>query len=150
MIQENQADRIIEQLSASPATGAALRQEAMELVSGLTGYNWSGIYRLERDGLHLDEFVGDETEHTFIPVGKGVCGQAIAENRNQIIDDVRKLDNYLACSTKTKSEIVVLFRSDQGQVLGQIDIDGHEVGAFDESDERFLARVSEILASRWE
>jgi L-methionine (R)-S-oxide reductase len=150
MISQEQSDRIVEALNASTATGAALRQEAMELLAVIPGYDWSGVYRLERDGLHLDEFVGAETDHTFIPVGRGVCGLAVAENRNQIVKDVRQLDNYLACSSATRSEIVVLFRSEQGHIMGQIDIDGHEIATFDETDETFLGRVSDILANRWE
>ena len=65
-----------------------------------------------------------------------------------MIEDVRNLYNYLACSLQTRSEIVVLIRRNE-EILGQIDIDGHEVGAFDKSDETFLERLAEILAERW-
>lgn len=120
----------------------------MEMLTDLPGYNWCGIYRLEGDTLVLDEFVGAPTDHTRIAVGTGVCGTAVAENRNQVVADVRELDNYLSCSVQTRSEIVVLIR--QGEdVLGQIDIDGHEVGAFDASDEDFLDRLAQALAERW-
>lgn len=98
--------------------------------------------------LVLDEFVGAPTDHTQIEVGVGVCGTAIAEGTNQIVKDVRKLDNYLACSLETRSEIVVLVKRDD-EILGQIDIDGHDVGAFDDSDERFLERLAAVLAERW-
>jgi GAF domain-containing protein len=120
----------------------------MEQLDTLPTYNWSGIYRLEGDTLILDAYVGAETDHTHIPVGRGVCGTAVAEDRNQVIEDVRELTNYLACSTQTRSEIVVLIRAG-GVVLGQIDIDGHTVGAFDASDERLLAKIAQILAENW-
>lgn len=120
----------------------------MQSLSGLPGYNWSGVYRLEGDTLVLDEYVGAATDHTRIAVGVGVCGTAVAEDRNQVVEDVRELSNYLACSISTRSEIVVLIRKGD-EVLGQIDIDGHEVGAFDMSDEAFLERVAEVLAERW-
>jgi len=120
----------------------------MELLDQLPTYNWSGIYRLEGDTLVLDEYVGAATDHTRIPVGRGVCGTAVAENRNQVIEDVRELSNYLACSTQTRSEIVVLIKGGD-EILGQIDIDGHTVGAFDASDESLLERVAEILEARW-
>jgi GAF domain-containing protein len=82
-----------------------------------------------------------------IPVGRGVCGTAVAENMNQIIEDVRELDNYLACNLETRSEIVVLIRHpDTGKILGQIDVDGTEVGAFDESDEALLEVIGERIA----
>jgi len=121
----------------------------MSLLAGLDGYDWAGIYRLEGDELVLDECVGEATEHVRIPVGAGVCGTAVAERANQVIDDVRNLTNYLACSAKTRSEIVVLIHGKDGSILGQIDIDGHRVGAFDASDEGFLKEVAALLAERW-
>lgn len=121
----------------------------MEKLSELPGYNWSGVYRLERDTLVLDEYVGAPTDHTRIPIGVGVCGTAVAEDRNVVVEDVGKLDNYLSCSISTKSEIVVLIRDALRNVLGQIDIDGHEVGAFDHTDEELLEKVAEVLALRW-
>lgn len=121
----------------------------MQSLSELPGYNWSGIYRLEGDTLVLDEYVGDPTEHTRIKVGVGVCGTAVEQDRNQVIEDVTRLENYLACSLTTRSEIVVLIKSGN-KTLGQIDIDGHTVGAFDKSDEAFLERLARLLAERWE
>lgn len=120
----------------------------MRKISRLPGYNWSGIYRLEGDELVLDEYVGATTDHTRIAVGVGVCGTAVKEDRNQVIDDVRRLDNYLACSIQTRSEIVVLIRKNE-TVLGQIDIDGHEVGAFGKTDEEFLDQLANLIADRW-
>lgn len=149
MIESSVASAVIKRVEDAPLGGAALRRFAMEQISGLPGYNWSGIYRLEGEELLLDEFVGAATDHVRIPVGKGVCGTAVAENANQIVEDVSTLDNYLACSLTTKSEIVVLIRDEAGTILGQIDIDGHTVGAFDQSDERFLERLAWVLAERW-
>ena len=143
----------------------------MEQLDTLDTYNWSGIYRLEGDTLVLDEYVGAATDHTHIPVGRGVCGTAVAERANQVIEDVRELENYLACSLQTRSELVVLIyeavpaetpiptlpplarSSQQGEglkILGQIDIDGHQVGAFDSTDEALLTEMAKILAERWE
>lgn len=121
----------------------------MRLLDRLEGYDWSGIYRLEGEELVLDEYEGEATDHTHIPVGKGVCGTAVAEDKNQVIPDVRDLSNYLSCSLNTRSEIVVLIRDPEGSVLGQIDIDGHQVGAFDTTDESFLENVAAVLAERW-
>jgi GAF domain-containing protein len=110
-------------------------------------YRWVGIYWLQDDMLVLGPFVGDETEHRRIPVGEGVCGTAVAEGKNQVISDVRDVHNYLACSVRTRSEIVVLLRR-SGQIVGQIDADGHEIGAFDASDESLLSSVGERLMAR--
>jgi L-methionine (R)-S-oxide reductase len=148
MITPQEADRVVQEIDSLPGNGSILRRGAMEAISRLPGYNWSGIYRLEGDTLELDEYVGAETDHTRIAVGVGVCGTAVKEDANQVIEDVRELSNYLACSLQTRSEIVVLIRRG-GVVFGQIDIDGHEVGSFDKSDEAFLERVGAILAERW-
>jgi GAF domain-containing protein len=148
MVLESEVERIVQTLSTSALTGGQLRRQAMELLDELADYNWSGIYRLEGNVLLLDEYVGAHTDHTEIPVGRGVCGTAVAENKNQLVDDVRSLSNYLACSLQTRSEIVVLIKR-EGAVLGQIDIDGHRVAAFDGSDERLLEAIAAILADRW-
>lgn len=148
MISPQVADSILERLSVSSLGGFAFRESAMQELAALPGYNWSGIYRLEGSALRLDAFVGEPTEHTEIPVGRGVCGTAVAERSSQVISDVREISNYLACSTTTRSEIVVLIFDSAGDIWGQIDIDGHEVGAFDESDERFLAQVARLIATR--
>src|SRR5690349_12530256 len=137
MIEAAIADRLIADLEAAPESGFALRQRAMQALDALEGYDWSGIYRLEGETLHLDAYVGAATDHTEIPVGRGVCGTAVAEDANQVIDDVRELSNYLSCSAFTRSEIVVLIR-DGERILGQIDIDGHTVGQFDATDEAML------------
>lgn len=149
MVDAKQSEAILDRVASSGLTGVELRRQAMEALDELPDYDWSGIYRLEGDTLILDAYVGAETDHTRIPVGRGVCGTAVAEDRNQLIDDVRELENYLACSLQTRSEIVVLIRDDSGRVLGQIDIDGHRVGAFDSSDEALLTRLGELLAARW-
>jgi len=148
MIDAATSEAILRKLSESASTGAPLRKEAMEALSRLPSYNWSGIYRLECDTLVLDEYVGAATDHTHIPVGRGVCGTAVAERKNQVIEDVRELTNYLSCSTQTRSEIVVLIAK-EGEILGQVDIDGHTVGAFDASDEAFLEALAALLADRW-
>lgn len=139
---------LLERIRQSSLAGSQLRRFAMTQLSELPTYDWSGIYRLEGDTLVLDAYVGADTDHTRIAVGVGVCGTAVAENRNQVIDDVRNLDNYLACSLQTRSEIVVLIRRGE-TVLGQIDIDGHQVGAFGPDDEAMLEAMGVILAERW-
>ena len=149
MVEISIASKILNELNASTFSGFELRKFAMEQLDQLQDYNWSGIYRLEGETLVLDAYVGAATDHTHIPVGRGVCGTAVAEDKNQVIIDVRELTNYLACSTQTRSEIVVLIRKGD-TILGQIDIDGHRVAAFDSSDEQLLEDMAAILADRWE
>ena len=147
--------RIFSAVNHSDLTGAALRHYAMEQLDTLDSYNWSGIYRLEGETLVLDEYVGAATDHTRIAVGVGVCGTAVAEGQNQVITDVRELSNYLACSAETRAELVVLIYRDgivrsDSEIIGQIDIDGHAVGAFDVTDEYLLTNLARILGERWE
>lgn len=142
------AAELLDRLQASRAHGPELRREAMLELSRLEGYSWCGVYILEGAELVLDAFVGAETEHRRIPVGRGVCGVAVSTGRNQVVRDVRDLDNYLACSLETRSEIVVLIREGES-ILGQIDVDGHEVGAFASEDESLLEEIAELLAARW-
>jgi L-methionine (R)-S-oxide reductase len=110
-------------------------------------YDWAGIYLLEGDTLVLHNYIGKPTEHTRIPVGVGVCGVAVAEGANQIVGDVTRVDNYLACSVGTRSEIVVLIRRGSA-ILGQIDIDSDIENAFGQEDEALLARVADLLSRR--
>jgi L-methionine (R)-S-oxide reductase len=110
-------------------------------------YNWVGFYfaNPENKTLHLGPYVGDPTDHTVIPFGKGICGQVAESNQNFVVPDVTAQDNYIACSLTVKSEIVVpLFVN--GQNIGQIDIDSHQLNPFTEADERFLEFVNQEVA----
>jgi GAF domain-containing protein len=136
-----------EAASSSISPVEAVHSVTSALAAHLPAYKWVGVYVLKGSELRLGPYVGDPTEHTAIPVGRGVCGTAVLEDRNQIVDDVRSLSNYLSCSAKTRSEIVVLIREPQaGVVIGQIDVDGWEPGAFDRSDEMLLERVAGLVA----
>ncbi|HJQ98880.1 MAG TPA: GAF domain-containing protein, partial [Candidatus Polarisedimenticolaceae bacterium] len=84
----------------------------------------------------------------FIAVGKGVCGTAVAERRNINVPDVSKVSNYLACSTSTKSELVVLIRRGE-TIYAQIDIDSHEPDAFDADAMDRVERVADWLADAY-
>jgi GAF domain-containing protein len=140
--------RQVEQVAGSSATrDEVLRQAVRILKEGREHYNWVGIYLIDRDTLVLHNYIGKPTEHTHIPIGKGVCGVAVAEAANQIVGDVTKLENYLACSVETRSEIVVLIKRGL-EILGQIDIDSDLENAFTVEDEALLSRVADLIASR--
>jgi L-methionine (R)-S-oxide reductase len=125
----------------------ALRMVVEHLAATHPTWGWVGVYLLTGDTLVLGPYVGPTTEHTRIPVGRGVCGTAVAEDRNLVVDDVRHLDNYLACSVGTRSEIVVLIR-DAGEVVGQFDVDSDAVGAFGPPDEALLERLAGLAGPR--
>jgi L-methionine (R)-S-oxide reductase len=109
-------------------------------------YDWVGIYWVDGSDLVLGPWVGPEaTEHTRIPIGTGVCGAAAESGRTEIVGDVNADPRYLACFASTKSEIVVpVFH--EGEVVGEIDIDGSDLDAFDDTDARFLEEVAALLA----
>jgi L-methionine (R)-S-oxide reductase len=147
------ADEIVsevEQMVDSSAPRDEVLQYAVQILKReREHYNWVGIYLVEGDTLVLHNYIGKPTEHTHIPVGKGVCGVAVAEGANQIVGDVTRLDNYLACSVETRSEIVVLIRRGIN-ILGQIDIDSDQENAFTQQDESLLARIADLLARRFQ
>ena len=140
---------LVEQKVGSSATrDEVLRYAVTILKEEREHYNWVGIYLVEGDMLILHNYIGKPTEHTNIPIGKGVCGVAVAEGKNQIVGDVTKLDNYLACSVETRAEIVVLIRRGP-DIVGQIDIDSDLENAFTAEDESLLMRVAEQVARRF-
>ena len=112
-------------------------------------FHWTGIYELFQDDvLRLGPFVGAPTDHVFIAVGRGICGTAVAEKRNINVPDVSKESNYLACSTATRSELVVLIRRGE-RIFAQIDIDSHELNAFDHNAVKQVEAVAEYLADAY-
>jgi GAF domain-containing protein len=117
------------------------------LHSARPAWDWVGVYLLSGDELVLGPYVGASTTHTRIPIGRGVCGTAVATGQNQVVADVRELDNYLACSTATRSEIVVLIRH-RGSVVGQFDIDSDTPAAFGPDDETLLEDLAGLAAPR--
>jgi L-methionine (R)-S-oxide reductase len=128
----------------------AMLTSAVRYLAGLSPkFNWVGVYVLRDDTLELGPYVGAATEHTRIKIGVGVCGTAVARNDDLNVPDVTAVDNYLACSTDTRSELVVLIRSGDGRILGQIDIDSHTTGAFGEEEERAVRQVAHELGARW-
>jgi len=133
-----QVDAVLSRLTGRQALGEVCRF----LRTSFRHYRWVGIYRLEGPTLVLDAWDGPAaTEHTRIPLDRGVCGRAAREGRTVIVDDVRASPEYLACFVETRSEIVVPIRRGPA-VLGEVDIDGNEVGAFDSSDRSFLEAVA--------
>ena len=146
-------DPLIARLEAMSREGAELEEVLEAAVSGLHDLNprfhWTGIYELFPDDvLRLGPFVGAPTDHVFIGVGRGVCGTAVAEKRNLNIPDVRQITNYLACSSETRSELVVLIRSGD-TIHAQIDVDSHEVAAFDDEAVTEVQRVADWLAQAY-
>lgn len=115
----------------------------------LDDLNWAGFYLMKGDELVLGPFQG-KPACVRIPVGRGVCGTAVATNSVQRIYDVHEFEGHIACDAASNSEIVIPFSID-GKVAGVLDIDSPNVGRFSEIDEEgltfFMAEVEKLLNS---
>ncbi|MDB2321633.1 GAF domain-containing protein [Flavobacteriaceae bacterium] len=124
-----------------------LQQICDLLESEVSYYDWVGFYfkNGDKEELKLAQFTGEETEHTIIPFGKGICGQVAVSNKNFVVQDVSEQENYISCGWKVKSEIVIpIFVNDEN--IGQIDIDSHTPNIFSSKDEELLEFVCEKVA----
>jgi L-methionine (R)-S-oxide reductase len=138
----------IRRFAATTHNFSALQKFAVDLIGErLPHYNWTGFYMLDANDdqtLVLGPFRGAPTEHVRIPVTEGICGLAVAQAQTVIVDDVSADPRYLACSIETKSEIVVPIHA-HGKIVGEIDIDSHELHAFGADDRKFLEECAEIF-----
>lgn len=138
--------RIAALCAANPAD--APRAIVELLYDTLPGWDWVGWYLVdpaEPQTLVLGLYKGAATDHTRIPFGRGICGQAAEREQSIVVLDVRQESNYLACSSETRSEIVVPLWHD-GRMIGQIDVDSHTVGRFTDADRVFLEELCRLAA----
>ena len=103
------------------------------------GFFWVGFYLVKENELVLGPFQGP-IACTRIRLGKGVCGTAWKEARTLIVPDVEQFPGHIACSSDSKSEIVVPILQ-QGEVVGVLDIDSNELDSFDTIDARYLEEI---------
>lgn len=129
-------------------TKAFLLELFKEIRENRKHYYWLGVYLLRGDELVVGPYDGPVTDHVRIPVGRGVCGTAVAERKDQIVDDVSKLANYLACNLATKSEYVALIYDpiDPARIIGQLDIDSTRLAAFDSQEVSWLRHLATRIA----
>jgi L-methionine (R)-S-oxide reductase len=140
--------KTIETFVASGETRSEILLKICKLLKdNIYHFDWVGFYVLDEQGskLLLETFDGKPTEHTVIPVGKGVCGQVAETKKLKIVQDVTREGNYIACSLDVQSEIVVpILKEDK--FLAEIDIDSHSPAPFTADDEEFLALVCRIVS----
>ena len=103
------------------------------------GFWWTGFYRVVGDELVLGPFQGP-LACIHIPYGKGVCGTAWKRNETVVVPDVDEFPGHIACSSESRSEIVVPIRRD-GRVCAVLDIDSRELSTFDETDRKYLEMI---------
>ena len=106
---------------------------------------WTGFYIVRKDELHLGPFQGPVACYR-IKRGKGVCGTAWDRNETIIVPDVEQFPGHIACSSASRSEIVVPVRDSNDKVLAVIDIDSKELATFDTTDQLHLEAIAGIIA----
>lgn len=142
--------KVLEILSKKETINSRLLGICQLLKDNIEYYDWVGFYfkNGDKNELKLGPYVGELTDHTIIPFGKGICGQVALSNQNFVVPDVSAQDNYIACSITVKAEIVIPIFVD-GENIGQIDIDSNTADPFSKNDERFLEfvchEVSKVL-----
>ena len=119
------------------ANAASLMHETM-------GWWWTGFYMVQGDSLQLGVFQGPVACYS-IKKGRGVCGTAWQENRTIVVPDVEQFPGHIACSSASRSEIVVPLHDGGGEVIGVLDIDSKELGTFDEVDARWLEKIVRVI-----
>jgi L-methionine (R)-S-oxide reductase len=111
-------------------------------------FDWTGFYRVTEPGLlKIGPYQGGHG-CLVIPFGKGVCGAAAATGEVQIVPDVDAFPGHIACSSTTRSEIVLPVRDGQGQLIAVLDIDSDRPDAFDEADAHALRSILDSVFAR--
>jgi len=117
------------------------------LYDSIPHYDWVGFYLAdsEHQQLILGPFIGEPTEHVKISFGSGICGQAAEKLCTFVVPDVTAESNYLACSPKVKSEIVVPVMK-EGKIVAELDIDSYTLDAFKSDDKELLEQICRWVA----
>ncbi len=123
--------------TANLANASALLYQELERI------NWAGFYKVEDGQLVLGPFQG-RTACILIPLGKGVCGTAAAQDRVLRVPDVHKFEGHIACDSASRSEIVLPVHKN-GKVWGVLDIDSPETDRFSPEDQAGLQEFVQIL-----
>lgn len=108
------------------------------------GFWWTGFYRVVNDELLLGPFQGP-LACVHIGYGHGVCGTAWKERRTQVVPDVEQFPGHIACSSESRSEIVVPMFDADGNVTAVLDIDSRDLATFDQLDQCYLERLVALM-----
>ncbi len=106
---------------------------------------WVGFYTIKNNELVLGPFQGP-IACTRIAKGKGVCGKSWELNDVIIVDDVDQFPGHIACSSLSKSEIVLPIYNSKKEIIGVLDVDSEEFSSFDKTDEEWLGKIIELLS----
>ena len=137
------AQRLIALTDGIPYETANLANASALLWQHMADINWVGFYKMTDGILVLGPFQG-KPACVKIPVGKGVCGTAVAEDKVQLVYDVHDFPGHIACDSASNSEIVLPIHM-KGEIWGVLDIDSPCVGRFTEEDRAGLEKIVAIL-----
>ncbi|MBO6575766.1 MAG: GAF domain-containing protein [Rhodothermales bacterium] len=128
---------------------AAMATVACELHHAFDHYDWTGFYRTVEPGmLAVGPYQGTHG-CLRIAFGRGVCGAAAESRQTQLVPDVELFPGHIACSSSTRSEIVVPVLNPEGQVIAVLDVDSNRDDAFDTTDQAYLEDLCEELGRRF-
>ena len=147
MSKEAQYDLILRQLAAlleGEEDGIAKMANVAAVLHESFGFWWTGFYRVAGEELILGPFQGP-VACMHIPFGKGVCGTAWKRNASVVVPDVEQFPGHIACSSASRSEIVVPVHGPDGTVTAVLDIDSDRLATFDETDRIWLEKIVTLL-----
>lgn len=135
--------RQIEAVVAGETDMIARMANVASMIHHTFGFWWTGFYRTVGNELILGPFQGP-LACTRIALGRGVCGTAWRDEQTIVVPDVEQFEGHIACSSASRSEIVVPLRQN-GTIIGVLDIDSSELATFDATDQEWLERIVEII-----
>ncbi|MBQ9215235.1 MAG: GAF domain-containing protein [Prevotella sp.] len=138
-------EKQIQSLIAGEKDIVAIMANVSAVIHETMGFFWTGFYRVVGDELILGPFQGPAA-CMHIPYGRGVCGTAWKQKETIVVPDVEQFPGHIACSSLSRSEIVVPLLSEEGSVIAVLDIDSKELAAFDETDRCYLESIIRIFA----
>ena len=134
----------VESLIAGEDNPVGQLANAVALLHETMGWWWTGFYMVNGDKLQLSVFQGPVACYN-IKKGRGVCGTAWQQDRTIVVPDVEQFPGHIACSSESRSEIVVPLHDEGGEVIGVLDIDSKELATFDEIDARWLEEIVKVI-----
>ena len=134
----------IKALSAGETDQVAVMANVAAAIHLEMGFWWTGFYRVQNGELVLGPFQGP-VACMHIGYGKGVCGTSWKQGETIVVPDVEQCPGHIACSSESRSEIVVPVRSAEGEIIAVLDIDSKDLATFDEVDKQWLEEIVKVF-----
>ena len=134
----------IKALSAGETDQVAVMANVAAAIHLEMGFWWTGFYRVQNGELVLGPFQGP-VACMHIGYGKGVCGSSWKQGETIVVPDVEQFPGHIACSSESRSEIVVPVRSAEGEIIAVLDIDSKDLATFDEADKQWLEEIVKVF-----